>query len=420
MTSISLDNHIPNSVCEPISGTKPQTIFQACALPRFESEKRCLTAKVVVLTVLFPLGLAYLAWKVTAWAIGKIVALGLKYVILHSIMLYRNLDLKPYDKEIEASLKLSRIQALTSDNCLLQGVIAWNNKEDKKTFEAWDGTDKLKLKNQKFVLYVGANAECYQIFFPQALQQAQEFKANILRFNYREVADSNGVASCATDLVTDTHTMYEYLIRHLGIPKENILVYGRSLGGGIAAQMGAIDNINGIVLESSFSSISGCVGGRVESWVKGDRGPKDFFAKAEKTKRSEDVSLTRRVWARRAGSVAAFFAYQLLQACNWEIDTLEALMTLQAKKATVILATAPLDSIIREGGSVYKAWKRSLDGYVKIDPVNPVEEQFKKNELLKQSIFNIKFPSIGHNEPLHNNGFEYFMLTKSIQDFFRR
>lgn len=416
---------------------KTQAVFQAREMPQIPmttSEKCWLAAKITVLTVLFPLGLAYLAWKVTAWVIGKILfTCILKQALLPAAFLYQWENFDTFYRYINNSETQSLIQAKTPDNCLLRGLIAWNKAEDKKTFEAWDGKGKLQLKNQKFILHVSPNAECYQKGAQQAESDADLFEVNILRFNYRQVADSEGVFTSAKDLVVDAHTMYTYLTDHLGVPTENILVQGCSIGGGVASQL----ETKGILIERSFSSLSGFVPGNAESAIRKDLSAGNETGKAQKLKKSEEVTLTRRTWARRVGSFMRFFAHQVLSAVNNELDTVEGLKRLQAKKAKVMLATGSLDSMMRNGGSAYSGLKRQLDGYVKIDPVlsqkfkkmekkNDTDEfsqeyeQYKKNEELKKSIINFKFKKAGHNDSLREDKDTYVQLLVAVMKYFQK
>lgn len=53
----------------------------------------------------------------------------------------------------------------------------------------------------------------------------------------------------------DVDAAYDYLTRTLGVPPERIIAHGRSLGGGVAAELAGRRPVAGLVLESTFTTI---------------------------------------------------------------------------------------------------------------------------------------------------------------------
>jgi abhydrolase domain-containing protein 17 len=53
----------------------------------------------------------------------------------------------------------------------------------------------------------------------------------------------------------DVDAAYDYLTRTLGVPPERIIAHGRSLGGGVAADLASRRPVAGLVLESTFTTI---------------------------------------------------------------------------------------------------------------------------------------------------------------------
>ncbi len=73
----------------------------------------------------------------------------------------------------------------------------------------------------------------------------------------------------------DIDAAYDYLTRSEGVPAERIIAHGRSLGGGVAADLASRRPVAGLVLESTFTTIHGVVSGfplvpfdRFRTWSK--------------------------------------------------------------------------------------------------------------------------------------------------------
>ena len=72
--------------------------------------------------------------------------------------------------------------------------------------------------------------------------------------DYRGYGKSSGYVS-EQGLYIDADTSWEYLTNTLKFVPEDIIIYGRSLGAGIAVELAARRNARGLVLESPFSSL---------------------------------------------------------------------------------------------------------------------------------------------------------------------
>jgi uncharacterized protein len=86
---------------------------------------------------------------------------------------------------------------------------------------------------------------------------AEDFTAlgyNFLIIDYRGYGKSTGKLSEA-GLYADADAAYHYLIQK-GFAPQNILVYGRSIGSGIAVNLASKESCKGLILESPFSSLS--------------------------------------------------------------------------------------------------------------------------------------------------------------------
>jgi fermentation-respiration switch protein FrsA (DUF1100 family) len=72
--------------------------------------------------------------------------------------------------------------------------------------------------------------------------------------DYRGYGNSEGRPS-EQGIYEDAQAAWRYLTETRGIPEQKILLFGRSLGGAIAAYIAAKKNAMGVVLESTFTSV---------------------------------------------------------------------------------------------------------------------------------------------------------------------
>ena len=109
---------------------------------------------------------------------------------------------------------------------------------------------------QAWILFFLANAAVYEFGFDEYAALGNEIGANVFVFNYRGVSHSRGTIIKCSDLVDDGLLCLNYLTTHLGAKHENILFFGRSIGGGVAAVLRARHSPTGPILsDRSFSSI---------------------------------------------------------------------------------------------------------------------------------------------------------------------
>ncbi len=77
---------------------------------------------------------------------------------------------------------------------------------------------------------------------------------NILIIDYRGYGNSAGSMS-ETGAYLDAMAAWQYLVKGRNIQPENIFIFGRSLGGAVAAQLATRVQPKGLILESTFSSV---------------------------------------------------------------------------------------------------------------------------------------------------------------------
>ena len=84
---------------------------------------------------------------------------------------------------------------------------------------------------------------------------------NVFVFDYRGYGQSQGRPS-EEGTYRDAQAAYEWL-RQKGFAGTNIIAFGESLGGGIAAELAVREPVGGLVLQSTFTSIPDMGGGIV-------------------------------------------------------------------------------------------------------------------------------------------------------------
>jgi fermentation-respiration switch protein FrsA (DUF1100 family) len=76
---------------------------------------------------------------------------------------------------------------------------------------------------------------------------------NVFTYDYRGYGTSEGTPT-EQNSYEDAEAAFRYLTGDLGIPLENIIVHGRSLGGGPAMDLASKHTVGGVILESTFTS----------------------------------------------------------------------------------------------------------------------------------------------------------------------
>ena len=78
---------------------------------------------------------------------------------------------------------------------------------------------------------------------------------NALLIDYRGYGKSTGRIKKERDIYTDALTAWDFLTVQKKIAPEDIIIWGRSLGGGVAAEIAQFKDIAALVLESTFYSL---------------------------------------------------------------------------------------------------------------------------------------------------------------------
>ena len=109
-----------------------------------------------------------------------------------------------------------------------------------------------KEPNGLTILYSHGNGEDLGTLKP-LLEEITKFGCNVIAYDYPGYGLSGGSpteASCNTAI----DTLYEYIISEINIPKERLLLWGRSLGTGPSCYLASKIHIAGVILETPFLS----------------------------------------------------------------------------------------------------------------------------------------------------------------------
>ena len=102
------------------------------------------------------------------------------------------------------------------------------------------------------LLYIHGNAEDLGDIRP-LLDRLHGWGFSVFAYDYRGYGTSDGNPS-ERNAYQDADAAYAYLTQQLKIPPEQIIVYGRSVGGGSAVDLATRHPVSGLILESTFTS----------------------------------------------------------------------------------------------------------------------------------------------------------------------
>ena len=87
-----------------------------------------------------------------------------------------------------------------------------------------------------------------------SIQLFHELGLSVLIFDYRGYGQSSGKPT-EKGTYRDADAAWHYLVEQRGIPAEHIILFGRSLGASIAADLATRQSAAGVILESAFTSV---------------------------------------------------------------------------------------------------------------------------------------------------------------------
>lgn len=102
------------------------------------------------------------------------------------------------------------------------------------------------------ILYIHGNAEDLGDI-RNRLEKLRDFGFSVFAYDYRGYGTSEGIPT-EKAAYEDIDAAYNYLTQVLNIKPREIIVFGRSVGGGSAVDLAARKLVGGLILESTFTS----------------------------------------------------------------------------------------------------------------------------------------------------------------------
>lgn len=115
------------------------------------------------------------------------------------------------------------------------------------------------------VLYAHGNAGNVSDLWPVLENLRSHHDLSVLAFDYRGYGRSEGVPS-ESGVLSDARAARACLAKRAGVTEGDIVLMGRSLGGGVVVDLASHDGARGLILESTFTSLPE-VAGRQIRWL---------------------------------------------------------------------------------------------------------------------------------------------------------
>ena len=160
-----------------------------------------------------------------------LVTLGL--YIFQRNLLYHPTENNYYGDKL--TVKIEKVKIKTDDNI---DLLAWYHNKDIKKF--------------KTILYLHGNAGSLENRIHK-INHFKDMNINFLLLAWRGFSGNKGEPT-EQGLYRDARSAVKWLINQ-GVIEENIIIYGESLGSGVATEIAQNKNFAGIILESPFTSM---------------------------------------------------------------------------------------------------------------------------------------------------------------------
>jgi fermentation-respiration switch protein FrsA (DUF1100 family) len=137
-------------------------------------------------------------------------------------------------------------------------------------FESEDGTQLFgwycpSENPRAVVLYLHGNGGNITYTWPDLRLISERLYATVFAFDYRGYGRSAGTPS-ERGLAMDARAARRWLAERTNVSEQEIVLYGRSLGGGVAVDLAANDGAKALILESTFTSLPAVANDALPLW----------------------------------------------------------------------------------------------------------------------------------------------------------
>ena len=160
------------------------------------------------------------------------------FTALLTYIFQRNLLYHPGENNYygdKISVDIEKVKIKTEDNI---DLLAWYHSKNHKKF--------------KTILFLHGNAGSLENRIHK-INHFKDMKVNFLLLSWRGFSGNNGEPN-EKGLYEDANSAVRWL-ENKGVAKNNIIIYGESLGTGVAIEIAQNENFSGIILESPFTSM---------------------------------------------------------------------------------------------------------------------------------------------------------------------
>ena len=116
----------------------------------------------------------------------------------------------------------------------------------------WFFPQDINYLKHKTILFCHGNAGNLS-YRMETIAFLKKLGVNVLLFDYRGFWKSSGKSS-ELNTYEDAMACYNWLVDVKGVKPENIIIFGRSLGGAVAIELATKEDCAGLIVESSFTS----------------------------------------------------------------------------------------------------------------------------------------------------------------------
>lgn len=158
-------------------------------------------------------------------------------------------------QESDLAQAVTDIEVVTHDKLTLHGWLALGS--ERKSAEKPD-VPKLLSQGRPLVIVFPGNGG-HRAMRQHLLHSLCHWGADAMIFDHRGFGDNDG-SPTETHLIRDAHAVWNFATGELKVPAHRIVLYGESLGGGVATRLAAdlcAEGVEpgGLIIQSSFSSL---------------------------------------------------------------------------------------------------------------------------------------------------------------------